>query len=432
VAMQEQINRTFFKRLRLNKNAFAMLMFEPMWGIPYNLFIPYMSLYMAALGCSPEQIGLVNTVGMIFQMIFSLLAPPITDRLGRNRTTLIFDIISWSGAVVIWVFANNFWFFIAAAVVQAINRIVHVSWNCLLIEDTDKDLLVTMFSWFTIAGLLSAVFSPLAAGFVKGLGVVPAMRWMMAAAFVLMTAMFVLRNFSTKETSVGKVRMEQSKSEPFLHQVVTVFTVTKDIWHNKRTLFFFILTAVYNAAITVKAPFFALLLTKALHFNDYTAGYFAAAASFVMLAVYLFAQPVLIRFKPKAPLSVGLILCAAGSLVLLPAFDSYTANLIAVIASVVLSSIGTAVAQPFIDGISHASIDNEKRSKMTSILISLTLFASAPFGLFGGWLFEQSARIPFLVATILFIVSILLIIGCYKNEALPQEQSSTVDVSQAS
>jgi MFS family permease len=226
--------------------------------------------------------------------------------------------------------------------------------------------------------------------------------------------------------------MEQSKSEPFLHQVVAVFTVTKDIWHNKRTLFFFILTAVYNAAITVKAPFFALLLTKALHFNDYTAGYFAAAASFVMLAVYLFAQPVLIRFRPKAPLSVGLILCAAGSLVLLPAFDSYAANLIAVIVSVVLSSIGTAVAQPFIDGISHASIDNEKRSKMTSILIALTLFASAPFGLFGGWLFEQNARIPFLVATILFIVSILLIIGCYKNEALPQEKSSAMDVPQAS
>lgn len=432
MAVQGQVNRTFFKRLWRNKNAFAMLMYEPMWGIPYNLFIPYMSLYMAALGCSPEQIGLVNTVGMIFQMIFSLLAPPITDRLGRNRTTLIFDIVSWSGAVVIWIFTNNFWFFIAAAVVQAINRIVHVSWNCLLIEDTEKDLLVTMFSWFTIAGLLSAVFSPLAAGFVKGLGVVPAMRWMMAAAFVLMTAMFILRNASTKETTMGKVRMAQSKAEPFLRQTIAVFTVTRDIWKNKKTLFFFILTAIYNAAITVKAPFFALLLTKALHFDDYTAGYFAAAASFVMLSVYLFAQPVLIRFRPKAPLSVGLILCAAGSLVLLPAFGSYAANLAALIVSVVLSSTGTAVAQPFIDGISHASIDNEKRSKMTSILVALTLFASAPFGIFGGWLFEQNARIPFLVATILFITCALLIIGCYKNEAWAEQQNQPIEVQQSS
>ena len=31
-------------------NARACLMMEPLWGIPYNLFITYTSVYMAALG----------------------------------------------------------------------------------------------------------------------------------------------------------------------------------------------------------------------------------------------------------------------------------------------------------------------------------------------------------------------------------------------
>lgn len=415
MAVQQQSNRTFFSRLRQNKNAFVMLMYEPMWGITYNLFIPYFSLYMAQLGCTPEQIGLLGTVGLVCQMLVTLVAPQITDRLGRKKTTVIFDILSWSGAILIWVFASNFWYFLAAAIVQSINRVVHVSWTCQLIEDTEKDLLVKIFSWLTIAGLLSGFFSWFAAGFVKTYSVVPTMRWLLGIAFVLMTAMFLLRNAFTHETSVGKMRMEQSKSESFLSQTVSLFKVTVDIWRNKKTLFFFIMTALYNSALVVKGPFFALLLTGPLKFTDDFAGYFATAASITMLAIYLFAQPLLTRLRPKAPLSVGLVLCAVGALILVPSFGSHTADLIAVIISVVLTAIGTSVAQPFIDGISHASIDNEKRSNMTSILMSLTLFTSAPFGWLGGWLYTLNSRLPFLAGTVLFIICVILMVTLYKN-----------------
>lgn len=427
--MQEQVSRSFFKRLRQNKNAFSMLMYEPMWGIPYNLFSPYLSLYMVALGCSASQIGIINTVGIVLQMVFSLLAAPITDRMGRKRATLVFDMASWSIAVAIWIFASSFWGFIIAAVIQSINRVVHISWNCLMIEDTEKDLLVPMFSWLTIAGLLSALFSPVAVELVKSYTLVPAMRWMMGFAFVSMTAMFMLRNAATHETSVGKVRMEQSKSEPFLQQLKAMFLVTRDIRRNRKTLFFFILTALYNAAITAKAPFFALLLTEALGFDDYLTGYFTAASSFVMLAVYLFVQPVLARFRPKVPLSIGLMLCAAGSVVLLPTFQSYRANLAAVIVSVVLSALGTAVAQPFIDGISHGSIDNDRRANMTSILVATTLLTSAPFVLFGGFLFDWYPRISFLVATALFILSAVLMAVFYKNESRDENAGMSAEQS---
>lgn len=416
MAVEAQGNRSFFRRLRTNKNAFAILMFEPMFGIPYNLFIPYFTLYMTKLGCTPEQVGLIGTVGMVFQMIFSLLAPPITDRLGRNRTTVIFDVISWSGGILLWIFAGNFWFFLIAAVIQSINRVVNVSWTCLLVEDTDKDLLVTIFSWITIAGLLSAVFSPLAAGFVKQLTVVPAMRWLLAIAFVLMTAMFFLRNAFTKETTIGRARMAQARTKPVLSQAMAVFGVAGDVWRNKKTLLFFILTAVYSAALVVKGPYFALLITEALHFTDETAGYFAAASSGVMLVIYLFAQPLLTRFLPKAPLAVGLALCAVGSCILLIPQQTLAANLIAVILSVVITAAGTAVAQPFIDGLSHGSIDNEKRSGMTSILVAFTLFVNAPFGWLGGKLYEINARLPFAAASALFIVSVVLLSVFYKNE----------------
>jgi MFS transporter, DHA1 family, tetracycline resistance protein len=416
MAEQAQGIRGFFRALKKSGNAFPMLLVEPMWGIPYNLIMPYFSLYMKGLGCSPEQIGLISTVGMALQVVFSLVAAPITDRLGRKRTTIIFDVISWSGSTLIWVFSQNFYWFLAAAIVQSIFRIVNVSWTCLLVEDTDKSLLVKLFSWLTIAGLLSGLFSPIAAIFVFKYSVVPTMRWLIFLMFAMMTAMFFIRNHFTKETAVGILRKEQSKSEPFLRQVAALFKATGDIWRNKRTLLFFVLSAVYYASLSVKAPFFALLLTGTLGFSDDSVGLFSALSSLAMLAVYLFAQPLLRHLLPKAPLSVGLLLCTAGTLVLLPTFVSYWANLTVVIISVLITAVGMSVAQPLIDGLCHASMDNEKRSNMTSLLNTLIMFVGAPFGWIGGLLYTSNSRLPFVVASVLLVACMVMMMVFYKDK----------------
>lgn len=43
----------------LKGNARACVLTEPLWGIPYNLYIPYVSVYMLTLGLTDRQIGLV-------------------------------------------------------------------------------------------------------------------------------------------------------------------------------------------------------------------------------------------------------------------------------------------------------------------------------------------------------------------------------------
>ncbi len=79
--------------LTVEGNSRACIYTEPLWGIPYSLYVPYMSVYMLALGLSDVQIGLIATIGLISQMFFSVLGGVITDKLGRRMTTLIFDLI---------------------------------------------------------------------------------------------------------------------------------------------------------------------------------------------------------------------------------------------------------------------------------------------------------------------------------------------------
>jgi hypothetical protein len=48
-----QVIRTL-KELRGNPRACGYM--EPLWGIPYNLYVPYTSIFMLALGMSDGQI----------------------------------------------------------------------------------------------------------------------------------------------------------------------------------------------------------------------------------------------------------------------------------------------------------------------------------------------------------------------------------------
>src|SRR5215216_977814 len=46
---------------------------EPIWGIPFNLYAPYVSIYMIALGLSDIQIGTILSISWGFQIFMALI-----------------------------------------------------------------------------------------------------------------------------------------------------------------------------------------------------------------------------------------------------------------------------------------------------------------------------------------------------------------------
>jgi MFS family permease len=134
--MRKRLRETWEILKGFRGNARACLLAEPLWGIPFNLYSAYTSVYMLALGCTQTQVGLAATVSLACMVLLSLMGGYITDRLGRRRTTIIFDLVGWSIPTLLWAFAQGFPYFLAAAVVNSVYRIVHVSWSCLLVEDS--------------------------------------------------------------------------------------------------------------------------------------------------------------------------------------------------------------------------------------------------------------------------------------------------------
>ena len=87
-------NNLFHTLMELRGNPRACLFTEPMWGLSMNLCLPYMSVYMLAFGLNDVQVGIVSSVYMFSQMIFSFFAGAIVDKIGRRKSTVIFDFLA--------------------------------------------------------------------------------------------------------------------------------------------------------------------------------------------------------------------------------------------------------------------------------------------------------------------------------------------------
>src|SRR5687767_154537 len=96
-------NHPLFQSLReLKGNPRITVLTEIMFGIPYNLFTPFFSVYMLALGLTDQQIGSIASLGLVLQIFTALLSGAIVDKFGRRLTLLVSDLLCWSVPCLIW------------------------------------------------------------------------------------------------------------------------------------------------------------------------------------------------------------------------------------------------------------------------------------------------------------------------------------------
>jgi MFS family permease len=288
---KKKIHPLFETLFSLRGTPAASIYTEPLWGIPFYLFVTYASLYMLALGLSEKQIGLVVSFGLVCQVFFTLISGAVTDKLGRRMTTFIFDMISWGLCTLIWAVAQNIYFFLAAAFFNSIFKITQNSWTLLLTEDAPKDKLVHIFTWIQIALLLSGFVAPLAGILVDKMTLIPAVRVIYAFASVSMITKFIILFVYSKETERGKIRMEETKGVPIYKLVGQLRGSFLKLIKTPQTVkAFFILLSIALYTI-LKDTFWSIQVFKNLGFAESSIALFPFIKSVTMLSVFLLATP---------------------------------------------------------------------------------------------------------------------------------------------
>jgi Na+/melibiose symporter-like transporter len=310
----------------------------------------------------------------------------------------VFDLISWGGGTLIWALSRSFPWFLAAAVVNSLSRIVQTSWTCLMVEDTPVDQRVHMYSWLYVVSMVAGLIAPVAGVFVQGFGLVPAVRGLYLFAFAMMVGMFIVRNGMVKETAVGLAKMRESRHASAKEVLADYSRVAALLVRSPLTLVAFLISTLLNIQSVLKSTFLALLLTEGLAFSNASIAIFPALGAAVTLAVYLIVLPTVSRWRGPRSMFLGLALSAAGVvlLVLCP-----PRSFLVVIASTLLTAAGSAIMFPFSDTLVANTVQENDRAKALSLFYVAFYALSSPFGYLGGVAYAFWGKLPFVMAAVI-------------------------------
>jgi len=386
-------------------NARACVFLEPFFAISNTMYAGYMTLYMLELGMTVTQVGMITSLGLAVHIFFALISPYITDKFGRRRTSLVFDLTGWGLAQLIWAIALDMRFFVAAAVVNASFRVVANSWYCLMLEDSESEVRVSIFNFIQIAAIIGGFFTPVGAYLISRMTLVPAMRVMLIFGTVSMTAFFIVRHFLTTETAVGVRKMEEMKGVRVRDVFVLYGPALKRILSDRLLITALMLRALNFIQMTVRTTFLAVLVTEALMFPAEAMAVFHIVSAAVMLVTILFIAPKLARVTRRWPIILGIIfhIAAIAALLLSPSERNYPL----LIVSAAFVALGTGVATPRIEAMYANTLVNEDRSLTNAVMAVIILVLSTPFGYIGGVLSGIGAHLPFLLIIAIFLLCLV-------------------------
>ena len=401
-------NHPLFQTLReLKGNPRITVLTEVMFGIPYNLFAPFFSVYMLALGVTDQQIGSIASLGLVLQIFTALLSGAIVDKFGRRLSLLIFDLLCWSVPCLIWAVAQDVRFFVAAALMNSLWRISHTAWTCLMIEDAEERHLVHIWTWIMIFAVSPAFFAPLGGWFVERFGLISAGRGLFIFGFVVLTAKFVVLYLFSHETVRGVQRMQETRNRSLVSLLSEYRSVFNPLLHSRPILAALSLMMITNIYITISNNFWGVLFTGKLGFASSQISTYVAIRSIVMTVSFFLIGPRLTNLRRfRLPLWTGFIAFLVSQL-LLVVMPPQTAILLVI--SVVLEAIASALVSPMTESLLALSMESNERARVSAMVYVTLIVLISPFGWIAGQLSALDRSLPFALNMGLFAMGIVLV-----------------------
>lgn len=404
----QYLKNAWYQRLTqgINPNVGWLLSSEILWSVPTTWTKTYAPLFMAALGLSPVQIGGVASLALIVQMLVSPFGGYAADRFGRKRVLVFTDAFCWVLPMAIWMFAQNFWFFVVAAVLNGIGALVGPSWICLLVEDTEPSRRTTVFAWFRLVVLGAGLFAPIVGLIMSKNSVVVGSRIIYGIALLSMLVMLSIRAAKIKETSVGSRLSIETRGMRVREYFGGYRQVFSQSIRQHTLIVLFFLGMINYAYLAIWDNFSALYMThqQGLDLSPALVAAWPTFSSAIMILILIMGVP-RIKHRLAQWLTVSSAsLCLGILLFVLAKPGSYVSLAIAA----VLIGVGLALINPVRDTFLANVLDDNKRATVLAAMNSLGLMFVVPLTPLAGKMFEYNPRAPLLMLLGMLALGIIL------------------------
>ena len=285
--------------MKLGRNARICLGTFPFWAVPYTIYIYYLSLYLMERGISSSEIASLMTVANASALVFSVVAAPVVDRMGRRNATLVFDLLSSALPCLLFLISGNIVVALIAQMATGMNRIMSTGYYLLMIENTEESNSVSAMNWFNIILVGAGLTTPLAGIVVSRMGVLDGERLFLIISFVCMTAQAIVRHVLVSETPTGIAVRNSKKRFSIAETVMDYGKTIRYMVSNRKVLDAMIINSLIYVYYTVGTTI-SLFFTP--YFSEYrglsgvrlglVGGIYAGGTLFSMILI----NP---RIKPK-------------------------------------------------------------------------------------------------------------------------------------
>ena len=401
-------NHPLFQTMReLKGNPRITVLTEVMFGIPYNLFTPFFSVYMLALGLNDQQIGSIASMGLILQIFTALLSGAIVDKFGRRLTLAVFDMLCWVVPCLIWAVAQDVRFFIVAALMNSLWRVSHTAWTCLMVEDAEERHLVHIWTWIMIFAFCSAFFTPIGGWVVERFGLIPAVRGMFIFGFIMLSAKIILLYVYSHETARGVQRMQETRDRSLWSLLGEYRVVFQQLLRSRPILAALSLMVITNIYTTISNNFWGVLFTSKLGFSNPQISTYVAIRSIVMTISFFLIGPRLTNLRRfRLPLWAGFAAFLVSQLLLVVMPPQ---AVILVVVSVTLEGIAAALVSPMTESLLALSMESKERARVSAMVYVALILLISPFGWVAGQLSALDRSLPFALNLGLFAIGLILI-----------------------
>ncbi|GIQ82895.1 major facilitator superfamily protein, partial [Kipferlia bialata] len=211
----------------MSHNGVVATLTGPFFSLPYNNVVVYFTMYLLELGITERQVGIYQTILMTTQIFASLVSGYLADKYGREATVILFDILSWPGADLFWALSDTIYGQIVGGILNGINKVVYVSFMCLLTEKATSPQRLVNFSGFHFTLLVGGLFTPIGGWVVDKYGLVDGERILLLSSAAIMTTTFSIRHCMWERERGAKAGAHAKGAGACLPSTHTILDVTE-------------------------------------------------------------------------------------------------------------------------------------------------------------------------------------------------------------
>lgn len=397
-----------------NRSIYAIFASEILFGTAVGWFTVYRPVYMVALGVTEVQVGIISALLFCSQAIGAVLGGWAAGRIGSKRAMQLFDSFAWGSAIVLWLFAQNFWYFAAAAMVNGLFYGAIPNWNRIIADNAPSERRPTVYGLNHLCYLGSGLFGPVAGYFVSSYGVVTGNRIIYAAGFVIIgSAILVRQLFIRPDTPDSADITTQSTQGADL----SFAQVLRYIWQDYQVQIIMFTTILTNYTLIIWNNYSSLYMTNAqgLGLSAGIISLFPLLSSISIALVLLLIIPQVQKERYTKFLLFGSV-CMALGLVLFLLIPAKAFWPLAVFS--LLFNGGNALLQPLRSSLQADIVASALLPKVLSIGSAFGLLASIPVGPIAGAFYQVHPRLPFFLILANQLLIVLLFASLLRSTRL--------------